>query len=316
METPVPTPSKVVGASASVDRSTSSRKREFPHTPGASHASGSPNQKKPKQMTLKSPQSSVSVTSKNRFLESMNDNVSDSSVYEWDKMSLAEAAPVVTNASSQCLFFFLKYGGELVEATRGDARACEEVVKLKAEAQTRKEERKKLLESNRKLFASETALIKEREKLLKEQEKRELVILKVDKTRDDMESSYVKKVNELKAQVKALKASPPTLQNNKSDEDSYETGYATGIRYYMTSTYEVFPNLEWALLGHDAVDSTGSGDDAENDKDKEEENIEVEARVVDATLEIPPSEPQSVVLSTGLDAAANRCYYVTVPVLF
>ncbi|KAK1373796.1 hypothetical protein POM88_029989 [Heracleum sosnowskyi] len=280
IEAPVPTPAKMAGASASVDRSTSSRKRDFQQTPGASHASGLISQNKLKQMTLKSPQSSVSVTSKSKFLESVNDNVSNNSVSEWDKMSLAEAAPMVTAASSQCLFFFLKYEGEIVEAARGDARAREE-----------------------------------------DQEKRGLVILKVDKARDDVDASYVKKVKELKAQVKAFKTSTSAPQENQS-LDQYEAGYATRIKDYMASTYEVFPNLEWALLGQDAVDAVerikkekavvadgrkaiNSTDDAKDVKDKEVEDSEVKARVADATLEIPSVEPQSAVPSIDLDATSN-----------
>ncbi|KAK1380293.1 hypothetical protein POM88_027037 [Heracleum sosnowskyi] len=254
-EAPTPIPSKVQGASASIDKTTSSKKRDFQQTPGASHASGSLSKKRIKQITLKSPQSSVYVTSKSRFLESVNDNVSDNSVFEWDKMSLVEVAPVVTSTSSQCLFFSLKYGSQIVEVVQGDARLCEEIAQLRAESKAWKDEKGKLLESNKALFNSESALIKERKMLLKDREKHDLIVRKLDKGMEDLEDTYTKKLRDLKAQVKALKASTTVPHPSRLDEDPYDTGYASGIRDYMASTYEVFPNLEWALLGQDVVDA-------------------------------------------------------------
>lgn len=43
------------------------------------------------------------------------------------------------------------------------------------------------------------------------------------------------------------------LARNDREEEKYNAGYAVRIRDYIASTYEVFPDFNWELLGPDVV---------------------------------------------------------------
>lgn len=89
-----------------------------------------------------------------------------------------------------------------------------------------------------------SALTKEKEKLSK-------LVSDQDQEKQKMEASHGAMVKELESQADSLQVA---LKKYKEVlPERYRMGYAKGARDYMKSTWKVMPNLEWALLGDDAV---------------------------------------------------------------
>lgn len=188
------------------------------------------------------------------FLYSIKEMVPPDTLAKWDKVKLPEASPIMSISTIQSLFFNLKFNNEIVEAARGDFRAREEVSKLRDEVKSLREDKRKLLDSHKKLFANEASIAKRCEKLLKDREKMDVVVLRLDKDKDEMNVEHGRVVEELKLKVEALQKAVDTYQATQEDgEEIFNAGYAVGIKDYMVSTYDTFPDLQWSLLGPDVV---------------------------------------------------------------
>lgn len=116
--------------------------------------------------------------------------------------------------------------------------------KLSTDLQAGEEERKKIGEFNKKLKGDVSVLIKEKEKLMKSVSSR-------DKEKEGLVTAHATKVEELQLQIEALQNTVKKFK--KALPERYKMGFSKGVHDYMKSTWKVLPDLDWALLGADAV---------------------------------------------------------------
>ncbi|KAK1385248.1 hypothetical protein POM88_022983 [Heracleum sosnowskyi] len=110
-----------------------------------------------------------------------------------------------------------------------------------------------MLDLNKKFYENETVLTQERDKLSKERETLNTLVIKLDKEREQLAVDK----NRLEVKVKALQGAAVKHKAALSvrGDKEYDAGYQAGIKDYLASTHEAFPNLDWAILGQDAVDA-------------------------------------------------------------
>ena len=126
----------------------------------------------------------------------------------------------------------------------------EENSQLKNSLKLADKNKRVLQEEIKKLKTSATVLAKERETL-------DTLAINLDKEMDDLKAFHANQYHDLEVQKNALSASLATLKLSRKEmaKSKYEAGYAMGIQDYMSSTFEAFPNLDWTVLGPDAVNS-------------------------------------------------------------
>lgn len=92
--------------------------------------------------------------------------------------------------------------------------------------------------------------------MTRERETLDSCIVQLDQEKEEMRASSAKEIKELSLEVITLQTTMNfyKLARDDREEVRYNAGYVVGIRAYMSSTYDVFPYLEWALLGQDAID--------------------------------------------------------------
>ena len=236
------TPISRVPPSASIQEKSASSKRKLPSLPSESvQASGSHPSKK---LRAPSPHGSAGSSSRHQqFAAMLKNQVPDETLAQWDKVKMVEAAPAVTLANAQSLYFYLKFGEQIIEAARGDQRLIEEVRQLKMTLRSREEERKKVAETLRKIKTSEAKAVKERDQFSQ-------AIATLDKEKEEEAIAANRKIQELELMIEQLQA---TIKGNKATlldakKAKYEAGYQNGVNDYMRSTMEMFPDLDWAKL--------------------------------------------------------------------
>lgn len=168
----------------------------------------------------------------------LKNQISEETLAQWDKVKMLEAAPMVTLAKAQSLFFYFKYGEHIIEAARGDQRLVEEVRQLKATLRSRDEEQKSAVDTIRKIRASEAKAVKEWDQFSQ-------AVFTLDREKEE-EAAAAKKARELELKMENLQAA---IQNHKSTlveakKAKYEAWYKNGINDYMRSTIKIFPDLE------------------------------------------------------------------------
>lgn len=162
----------------------------------------------------------------------------------WSRLKGSETANASLQASAQSLFYRLRLEDQLAVAASGDARLREELRKAKVDLKSSEEERKKLTESNKKLKNEVASLSKNKETLSK-------VIADQDAEKERLVADQAVKMKELQTQVDGLQAAKKGYRY--ALEDRYKMGFANGVNDYMRSTWLKMPNLDWTLLGEDAV---------------------------------------------------------------
>ena len=299
---------RVPPSTSNPEKSSNSSKRKLPSIPSDSARTlGSRPLKKTRGP---SPQGEAGPHSRlQKFYEMLRNQVPEETLSQWDRVSMVEAAPVVTLANAQSLFFYLKYGEQIIETVRGDQRLVEEVRQLKATLKSREEEQRRAGETIRKIRASEAKILKERDQLSQ-------AILKLDKDKEDEAATAAKKARELGLKIENLQAA---LKGNKSTlleakKAKYEAGYKNGINDYMRSTIEAFPDLDWSKLGGDAATMAGeiqrkkAGEAPPPPKMSELVVAEVEVRAAQEEGEVQKDEPQCTdsTPAVATDEAASK----------
>lgn len=238
--------SKMKETSVTQEKSSSSSKRKLPPPAIDSAKNSGSRAKRPRGAATQGDEGSSPQLLK--IFNMAGHQIPEEIIAKWDRMSLAESAKAIPLANAQSFFHYLKHGEAIVEAARGDQKLAEEVKQLKASIKTKDEERRKLVDVNKKLKASETKLIKEREKL-------DATVIALDTEKEELVVANNKQVHELELKLEALNMSVATERSlHKDDKKSkYLAGYNNGIKDYFKATYEKFPDLDWSLLGADAV---------------------------------------------------------------
>lgn len=162
----------------------------------------------------------------------------------WVKQKTSDAARSMLFSAGESFFHQLRLSNQMALATRGDMRLREEIKQLKLDMQAAESEKKKMSEAGKRLKGELSVLAKEKDKLGKlvatqEEEKKERMVV------------HASEIKELKLQVDSLQASVRRLK--EALPERYNLGFAKGATDYMRSTWQVMPDLNWALLGEDAV---------------------------------------------------------------
>lgn len=239
--------SKIKNASASQEKSSTSSKRKLPTMPTESVKAPNSRLAKKTKQTLVHDDSSPGPKAQ-LFANMIGNQIPEKTIAECDKMNLTDAAKAIPLANAQSFFHYLKHGEEIVEAARGDQRMAQELQQLKVLIKTKDDEKKKLIEAGKNIRASEIKLSKEREQL-------NATIIKLDAEKEEMTTSHAKQIHELELKIDTLYSTIATERSahKKDMKDKFLAGYNNGIKDYFRSTYEKFPDVDWAQLGDDVA---------------------------------------------------------------
>ena len=105
-----------------------------------------------------------------------------------------------------------------------------------------------MTDSNKKLKNRESTLNNKNDELLEK-----VAILEHDQ--GNLKTSHSTRESELQLQVDMLQNALTTHQSARLTQGTtaFDKGYLTWIKYYMNSTFEKIPDLDWLILGDDSM---------------------------------------------------------------
>lgn len=162
----------------------------------------------------------------------------------WARQRSSDAAKSMLFSSGESFFHQLRLSNQLALATRGDMRLRDEIKQLKLDRQAMEEEKKKLLDAGKKLKVDLSELTREKDRLAK-------LVASQNTEKEERTVAHATTVKELTLQVDMLQASVKKLK--EALPERYNTGFSKGVNDYLKATWEVMPDLDWSLLGEDAV---------------------------------------------------------------